>query len=539
MNTVMLRFRGLARMAGAVPRCATAGCVVAGLVLAALPGHAQEAAAPGAVIHTQRASFRPASFADIPGWSRDDMAPAWGPLLRSCQRLARREAWAQICHDAQSASRAPESLRHLFEERFVPMQIGSPEGEFQGGITAYYEPTVLGAREPGDRFSIPIHGVPRDLLLMDGAALATAQTGGVVRLKRNGNELLADTSPAAMPYRIDAAILSELADGSLDRRLRLRLEGDQLKPYFTRGEILARGSLDAPVLAWVADPLQRYAIQVQGAGRIRFADGSGLRIGFAEQNGHPFKPVRLAAQKSAPSGVRVRGAAADAVDEHFDFADSLVGEAEAAVAGARGRTRGLPDNAGGDPDAPREDERQRALRISRLQSDPSYVFFREVGGAADEGPPGALGVALTPERSVAVDPRVTPLGYPMFIASLDAAPGNAAPRRVVLAQDTGGAIRGPLHADLFVGTGHDAGMRAWGTGLRAGMWLLVPKADLPRMMAAAGQEAAGHARTRSAPRDLPECIVADPQYCESGILALPADAGADQSAAPARKNAAQ
>lgn len=509
------------RSRGQILRRTLGACVA--IAALAQGAASQEAGTPPALIRTQRAAFHSAAFTDLPGWARDDMVPAWGPLLRSCQRLAKRDSWTQICTDAQATPRNATAIRAFFEQHFVPLQIRSPEGNFRGGLTAYYEPTVRGSRVAAPGFPVPVYGVPRDLVLIDGAALAASQSAGTARLRRNGAELVPNSTAAASVYRLDPVALAELTDGSVDRRLRLRIEGDRLLPYFTRGEIQSRASLDAPVLAWVADPLQLYAIQVQGAGRIRFADGTGLRIGFAEQNGHPFKPVRLAAQKSAPQGERVRGGARDELDEQFDFAPD---EAQPdGGEGSRGRTRGLPDTAVGDPDAPREDAQQRARRISRLESDPSYVFFREVGGAVDEGPPGALGVSLTPERSVAVDPRVTPLGYPMFIAALDAVAGDASPRRVVLAQDTGGAIRGPLHADLFVGTGHDAGVRAWGTGLRAGMWLLVPQVELPRLVAAASQSqapaAAGGARVRSGPRPTPECIVDDPQFCGSGILELP------------------
>ncbi|MFX5903484.1 MltA domain-containing protein, partial [Acinetobacter baumannii] len=78
---------------------------------------------------------------------------------------------------------------------------------------------------------------------------------------------------------------------TLDRRLRVRLQGNEGLPYYTRADINRAGDLDAPVLAWVDDPIALYAMQVQGAGRIRLPDGSVLRVAYADQNGHPFKPM--------------------------------------------------------------------------------------------------------------------------------------------------------------------------------------------------------------------------------------------------------
>lgn len=514
-----LRVRAGAASPTPGPRAALAACALAAAVCL-LTGAVQGSdSAAGAPIRTQWAHFHASGFAEMPGWPLDDFTAVWDPLLRSCSRLAHRDTWASLCARAQTTARRPEAIQRFFEEAFLALQIRSPDGQALGGLTAYYEPSVLGARAPSSSFPVAVYGTPRDLLVLDASALAGVESGASVSLRRLRNELVADRSPAAAAYRVDPEILRELADGAIDRRLRLRLDGNRLVPYFSRGEIQRRGLLDAPVLAWLADPLQLYAMQVQGAGRVRFADGASLRLAFGEQNGHPFKPVRLVERKPADGGRR-RGGPGDARDEEFDFAEAATDPAPAAAPGRR-RGPGL------DPDAPREDEQRRALRIARLESDPSYVFFREVSTPALEGPPGALGVSLTPERSVAVDPRVTPLGYPLFISAADGA--NVALRRLVMAQDTGGAVRG-LHADLFVGSGHEAGLRAWGTGLRAEMWLLVPRDELPRLMAGVAPAGAGRVRGRTR-----ECLIDDPLYCASGLIALPdGDAAADQSALPTR-----
>ena len=125
--------------------------------------------------------------------------------------------------------------------------------------------------------------------------------------------------------------------------------------------------------------------------------------------------------------------------------------------------------------------------------DPSYVFFRRIGDGP-EGPIGALGVPLSPGRSMAVDPRATPLGAPVFIDGTQ--PGGAGPmRRLVFAQDTGGAIRGSVRGDFFWGFGDKAGKMALATNQPVQMWLLLPKA-------VAGSAAASGIKTRGGPAEL-------------------------------------
>ena len=135
--------------------------------------------------------------------------------------------------------------------------------------------------------------------------------------------------------------------------------------------------------------------------------------------------------------------------------------------------------------------------------DPSYVFFRRIGDGP-EGPIGALGVPLSAGRSMAVDPRATPLGAPVFIDGMQ--PGNKGPmRRLVFAQDTGGAIRGSVRGDFFWGFGDKAGKMALQTNQPVRMWLLLPKA-------VAGSAAASGIKTRgTAP--LRDCAVPDEEFC--------------------------
>ena len=185
----------------------------------------------------------------------------------------------------------------------------------------------------------------------------------------------------------------------------------------TRGQIEETGALRGLEIAWVEDPVEALFLGVQGSGRIRLAEGGTLRLGFDGANGHPRRSV---GQEMVRRGIL---------------------EPTGASAAAIGAWVRANPTAG------------RAL----LRHDPSYVFFREVEGLPDEaGPLGALRRPLTAGRSAAVDRRFVPLGAPIWVEKDGAEPM----RRLMVAQDTGSAIRGPQRADLFYGTGAEAGRRA-------------------------------------------------------------------------------
>ena len=117
-----------------------------------------------------------------------------------------------------------------------------------------------------------------------------------------------------------------------------------------------------------------------------------------------------------------------------------------------------------------------------LDSDPSYVFFRVAPDqTASNGPLGALGVPLTPGRSIAVDPRTTPMGYPVYLSAPTPPGSTIALQRLVMAQDTGGAIRGAMRADFFWGFGSSAGRQAMRTRERGQMWLMLPRSEAERL----------------------------------------------------------
>ena len=236
--------------------------------------------------------------------------------------------------------------------------------------------------------------------------------------------------------------LSDLYPELKDKRVRARVDGKKVVPYWTRAEI-ERGATpsSAKALVYVADPVEAFYFEIQGSGRIELADGSVLRLGYADQNGHPYRSI-----------ARVLIDRGDLPRERA----SLQGISAWAKAHP-GETRAL------------------------LDENPSYVFFREVPAPAPgsldariDGPIGTLGVPLLAERTIAVDARSIPLGAPIFLATT--LPLSKTPlERLVMAQDTGGAIRGVVRADYFWGFGPQAGREA-GRMLQDGrMWLLWPK----------------------------------------------------------------
>jgi membrane-bound lytic murein transglycosylase A len=343
-----------------------------------------------------QALFRQVAWTDLPGWRVDNVAEAWSAFLASCKVLGAREHWRDACGAASGARIAgAEAARRFFERNFTPYQVSSSEAGDEGLITGYYEPLLRGSREPTDRYRFPLYGVPDDLVVVE---------------------------------------LAEVYPELKGMRLRGRLEGRRLVPYPDRGRISSGDAqLHGKELVWVDDPIDLFFLQIQGSGRIVLDTGETMRVGYADQNGHPYRSIgRLLVERG-----------------------DLPLEA-ASMQGIKAWARANPGQL---------DE--------LLNSNASYVFFRELPAATD-GPPGALGVSLTARRSIAVDPRHVPLGAPVFISTTWPNTSRAL-NRLMVAQDTGGAIRGPVRADFFWGHGEAASREAGRMKQRLRMWVLLPR----------------------------------------------------------------
>ncbi|MGK7661796.1 MULTISPECIES: murein transglycosylase A [Marinovum] len=199
-----------------------------------------------------------------------------------------------------------------------------------------------------------------------------------------------------------------------------RMPGEaQNRPWLSRREILTSGVMDGRGLeiAWVDDPVELFFLQIQGSGRIRLDDGSVVRVGYAGKNGHEYRSV---GQELVRRGVYQSHQVSAQVIKNWVRRNPVDGQ-------------------------------------ELLFHNPSYVFFREVSEVpAELGPLGAMNRSITPMRSVAVDPDIVRLGSPVWIEK----DGKGPMRRLMIAQDTGSAIKGAQRADIFVGTGDEAGRRA-------------------------------------------------------------------------------
>jgi membrane-bound lytic murein transglycosylase A len=198
-----------------------------------------------------------------------------------------------------------------------------------------------------------------------------------------------------------------------------------------RGEELA-----APKV--VDDAVALFFLQVQGSGRIELPDGSLVKIGYADQNGHPYVSIGKKLVEAGEMKLE-----------------------EASMQGIRAWAAKHPD-------------KLPAL----LAQNPSYVFFRDMSNEFS-APIGSLGVPLTAEYSLAVDTRVIPSGAPVFLATTR--PNSSEPlNRLMMAQDTGGAIQGAVRGDFFWGFGDAAGALAGSMKQRGRMWVLFPKGEMPK-----------------------------------------------------------
>ena len=340
------------------------------------------------------------SFSQLPGWAADDHAAALRAFRLSAERALAAPYHARpLSPDDGFARLARLSLeagtgraRAFFERHFRPQLVhGGPNR-----LTGYFEPVVAASRTRTSGHSAPLLRRPADLL---------------------------DARDVAPEARSDA----EMRYG--------RLEDGRFVPYHDRAAIQA-GALDGRGLeiAWL-DPVDAFTVHVQGSARLRFGDGSGLRVSYAAKSGHPYTSL----------GRVMR--------ERLDVAPSQM-----TMDRLTAWMRQHPD------------ETPALLALNR-----SYIFFAPVEANEDAGPVAAAGVPLTPGRSLAVDRTLHTFGWPVFVASEEPLPGEAgALGRLAVAQDTGSAIVGPARGDLFVGTGDEAGLVAGRINHRADFFVLLP-----------------------------------------------------------------
>lgn len=365
-----------------------------------------------------RLAISPVTFETLPGWRDDDLSAALPALRRTCAAWAGRPDerslgeegiagtladWRPLCAALERFDESSEAFRGLLERELTPVAVRNRD-EPEGLFTGYYEPTLSGSRRRSDRFSVPLYRRPPELVNVD---------------------------------------LGRFREELKGRRIAGRIEGNALEPFADRARIDS-GSLSgrALELLWVDDPIDAFFLQIQGSGRVELAEGGSIRLGYAGQNGHPYRAIGR-----------------DLVERGHMTIE------EVSMQSIR---RWLDENPSGADEL--------------MAQNASYVFFREL---EEEGPIGSLGVVLTPGRSLAVDAAFIPLGLPVWVDTTRpaTAPGEAEMplRRLLAAQDTGGAIRGPVRGDIFFGPGREAAQIAGRMRQPGRIWLLLPKAVAGRL----------------------------------------------------------
>ncbi len=251
------------------------------------------------------------------------------------------------------------------------------------------------------------------------------------------------TALHAVPDDLLALQLEERFPELKHQRVRGRLTSNaqgraSVVPYYTRAELLSatgQSALKSKEIVWVDDPVEAFFLQVQGSGRVQLDNGTVVRLAYADTNGHIYRSIgRVLVERG------------------------VMTLEQASMQSIKAWAQANPDKVD-----------------DLLNSNPSYVFFREEALPDPRtGPRGSLGVPLTPRRSIAVDPRFIPLGVPVFLSTTH--PLSQQPlRQLVMAQDTGGAIRGAVRADFFWGFGAEAGEQAGKMKQSGAMWIFLPK----------------------------------------------------------------
>jgi len=349
--------------------------------------------------------LEPVGFTDVPGWADDDHASALSAFRRTAAEAESRQyptgglcvGFETLVPAFRAASTAgSDDARAFFETIFTPHHI-RPDPADRGFVTGYYEPIVAASRGPTPKFSVPLYRPPADLV-----------------------KVTDENRPAQLdPY---FAFAGKMPDGLREYPDRQAIESGLLQ-----GQGLE--------IAWLADPVDAFFIHVQGAARLRFEDGTEMRVTYAAKSGQAFTgPGRVLADLGE---IPLEAVTMQSIRAWF---------------------------------------RDNPHRIDEiLHRNRSFIFFREapVGDAAS-GPIAAAKVPLQAGRSLAVDRLLHTFGSPLFVAAEGLAHEDRPFRRLMIAQDTGSAIVGPARGDIFFGSGDAAGEIAGKVKHAADFFLLVP-----------------------------------------------------------------
>jgi membrane-bound lytic murein transglycosylase A len=348
--------------------------------------------------------LKAASWDEVEGLSDANLGEAWPAWMQSCSALANKPMWQSACAAAselnaqlssKTSAEKTSAVTAYFQQHFSVYKTTNIDGTDSGTITGYYEPVLKGSRTKSAAYPYPLYLPPLDMVTVELASLFPE-----------------------LKYK----------------RVRGRLIGNKLVPYYDRAEIEADISpISGREFIYIDDIIDVFFLQIQGSGLVQLDSGERVHVGYADQNGQSYHSIgRLLIER---------------------------GELTASNASMQGIKNWARNNL----------SQLREL----LNSNPSYVFFRELP-AGLPGPLGALGVPILAESVVAVDPKFVPLGAPVFLSTTQ--PNSTKPlQRMVMAQDTGGAIKGGVRADFFWGAGLEAGAKAGSMKQSGKIWVFLPK----------------------------------------------------------------
>ncbi|MFC4292884.1 murein transglycosylase A [Sphingorhabdus arenilitoris] len=329
--------------------------------------------------------------------SRSKADSAMAAFRTSCPGLLRRTDQSGLTQnsDWQAACDAVKSWTGDSISFFATYMDAVQVGDGKAFATGYFEPEIAGSRTRQRGYEVPVYKRPSDLIDVD---------------------------------------LGQFSDDLKGKKIRGKVQGSNLTLYDDRAAIES-GSLSGRGLeiAYAADPVEFFFLQVQGSGRLRLPDGNVMRIGYDSQNGRDYTGIGKL--------MKDRG---------------LLGPGESSMQGIVSWLRRNP-------------EEGRKI----MQENKSFIFFRELTGP---GPLGAMGYPVVGETSVAADVKYVPLGAPVFL-SMD----RAEPNGLWIAQDTGGAIKGSNRFDTFWGAGDRARSIAGGMAARGAALIFLPKASVQRL----------------------------------------------------------
>lgn len=317
------------------------------------------------------------SWQDLPGWNKDEIEAILPALKNNCLTKKLPDGWNNICAEISIMNFDDnETARSYIETRFVARELVSDEGS-EGLLTGYYEPLLNGSLKPDSRYRFPVYKRPENLVTIKLSSLYPELEG---------------------------------------KTMRGRLEGNQVLPFYSRGEIDSRKKLLSGLeIAWVDDAVDLFFLHIQGSGKIKLPDGQIMSVGYADQNGHPYESIG--------TNLIRRG--------------ELEAE-EVSLYTIKNWLAAHPDEAN-----------------QILYSNPSYIFFTKRDNKLS-GPIGSLGVPLTAERSIAIDKKFIELGSLVWLETVLPGEQGEPYQRLMAAQDTGGAINGVVRADIFFGRGERA-----------------------------------------------------------------------------------